>query len=244
MKPRALILLAPGTNRHLDVARAFELAGATSCVVPWSHLQRGQARLSEYQILVVPGGFSYADCLGSGVRLAQELSQLQTELREFVAAGKPVLGICNGFQTLVQAGLLPGNRPATLAPNRQGEFVCRWVSLQPASRRCLWTRELQQPIHCPVAHGEGNFQLSPSDLEALEAGDQVALRYAPLAGALNPSGSLGDIAGVTNPEGNVLGLMPHPENHILDFQYPFGDGRCHSGLRLFEQGVRYAHQLG
>lgn len=244
MKPRALILLAPGTNRHLDVAQAFELAGAASHVVPWSHLRGNRTRLEDYQILVVPGGFSYADCLGSGVRLAQELGELESDLHAFVKAGKPVLGICNGFQTLVQAGLLPGNRRATLAHNVQGDFVCRWVSLQPISQRCVWTRDLDAPVHCPVAHGEGNFQLDREDLRQLADEDQVALRYGALAGSGNPSGSMGDVAGITNPEGNVLGLMPHPENHIHNYQYPFGEGHAFSGLRLFEQGVRHARQLG
>lgn len=243
MKPKALILLAPGTNRHLDVAQAFELAGAASEVVPWSRLRAGKRRLRDYQILVVPGGFSYADCLGSGRRLALELqSFLREEVQQFVEQGRPVLGICNGFQTLVQAGLLPQTVPATLAHNDQGDFVCRWVSLQPLSKVCVWTRELQEPIHCPVAHGEGNFQVqSPEMLAAL--GDQVALRYQPLAGTTNPSGSMGDIAGVCNERGNVLGLMPHPENHIHGYQYPFGQGEAFSGRRLFEQGVAYANQL-
>jgi phosphoribosylformylglycinamidine synthase subunit PurQ / glutaminase len=243
MKPKALILLAPGTNRHLDVARAFELAGAAPHVVPLSRLRAQEERLANYQILVIPGGFSYADCLGSGRRLALELqSFLREEVHEFVQGGKPVLGICNGFQTLVQAGLLPQSVHSTLAHNEQGDFVCRWVSLQPQSSRCVWTRGLQEPIHCPVAHGEGNFQVeSPAVLAAL--GDQIALRYAPLAGTSNPSGSMGDIAGVCNPQGNVLGLMPHPENHIHSYQYPFGPGEAFSGRRLFEQGVAYANQL-
>lgn len=263
MKPRALILHATGTNRDLDAAAALELAGALPEVVHINLLRSSERRFEDYQMLVVPGGFSYADALGAGRLFALDLTNYFAEqVQAFVAAGKPVIGICNGFQALVKAGILPtppaeqtksGEILATLTFNAQGHFECRWVRLLPRSQRCLWTRGLDEPILCPVAHGEGNFVLAnPEQLAELQRNEQVALVYAgpdghPAAGSYpyNPNGSLADIAGVCNPEGNVLGLMPHPENHIYDYQHPNhtrGESRFRPGglgLKLFKNGVEY-----
>lgn len=264
MKPRALILHATGTNRDLDAAAALELAGAEAEIVPITLLRSGERRFEDYQMLVVPGGFSYADALGAGKLFALDLTNyFANEVHAFVAAGKPVIGICNGFQALVKSGILPtplaeqairGRVPATLTFNAQGHFECRWVTLLPRSQNCLWTHGLDEPILCPVAHGEGNFVLAQAEqLTDLERNDQVALVYAapdgrPAEGAYpyNPNGSMGDIAGVCNPKGNVLGLMPHPEDHIYAYQHPQHSrnevqrARGGLGLKLFENGVRYA----
>jgi phosphoribosylformylglycinamidine (FGAM) synthase-like amidotransferase family enzyme len=142
---------------------------------------------------------------------------------------------------------------ATLTFNQRGHFECRWVTLKPQSQTCVWTRGLDDLIECPIAHGEGNFVLSdPNDLPALHACDQVALIYTrdnglPANGdyPINPNGSIGDIAGVCNPRGNVLGLMPHPEDHVFAYQHPrWSRGeRGQLGLTLFENGVRYAEQM-
>lgn len=263
MKPRALILHATGTNRDHDAAAALELAGAAPEIVHINLLRSGEYRFEDYQVMVVPGGFSYADALGAGRLFALDLtSYFADQVHGFVAAGKPVIGICNGFQALVKAGILPtppaeqkacGETPATLTYNARGHFECRWVNLLPRSKRCVWTSELSEMVSCPVAHGEGNFVLKdPGQLEDLQRNDQVALVYAgpdghPAAGSYpyNPNGSLADIAGVCNPQGNVLGLMPHPENHIYAYQHP-GHTRTESnlsqgglGLELFKNGVRY-----
>ena len=257
MKPRALILHATGTNRDLDAAAALELAGANPEIVHINLLRQGERRFHSYQMLVVPGGFSYADALGAGRLFALDLkTYFAAEVREFVAAGKPVIGICNGFQALVKSGILPGRQEvqATLTFNAAGHFECRWVTLLPTSERCLWTRGLEEPVRCPVAHGEGNFTLaSRNQLDALHQGDQVALIYASNARIPagehypdNPNGSTGDIAGVCNPDGNVLGLMPHPENHIFSYQRlgrTTGEPDSGSGLRLFQNGVRHASQM-
>lgn len=256
MKPKALILFAPGTNRDRDVAVALQLAGAEPVVIPLKQLREEQVDWAAFQMLVIPGGFSYADALGAGKLLAFDLQHyFDDQVQSFVAAGKPVIGICNGFQALVKAGILPGPRPAgappaaTLTFNVSNHFECRWVSLLPHSQRCIWTRGLNQVIDCPVAHGEGNFQTrEPATAGSLFATGQVALIYAhpdgrPAQGQypLNPNGSVMDIAGVCNPAGNVLGLMPHPENHVLPFQSPDRFRRSdHSGLPLFVNGVRYA----
>jgi phosphoribosylformylglycinamidine synthase subunit PurQ / glutaminase len=259
-KPRALILHADGTNRDHEAAQAFELAGAKAEIVPLNQLRTGQRQWRDYQLLALPGGFSYADALGAGRLLALDLRvYFADEVRAFVDSGKPVIGICNGFQALVKAGLLPAletGRPtpaATLTFNASGHFECRWVTLRAQSQVCLWTRGLAELIDCPVAHGEGRFVLAdPADLARLQAQDQIALTYATADGApargaypRNPNGSPADIAGVCNPAGNVLGLMPHPEDHLLAYQHP---GRARGqvgrlGRELFVRGVTYAAQL-
>jgi len=247
-----LILHASGTNRDRDAAWACELAGGRPEVVHVNQLRAGTRRLADYGMLVMPGGFSYGDALGAGKLLSLDLRlYFEAELAAFVAAGKPVIGICNGFQALVKAGILPGGtaRPATLTFNASGHFECRWVTLLPdATSACVFTRGLREPIDCPVAHGEGRF-VSP-EWSDLAGRGQVALRYGteyatPADGAYpaNPNGSVGDIAGVCNAAGNVLGLMPHPEDHVVAQQNPrwTRDGSApRLGLRLFAAAVRYA----
>jgi phosphoribosylformylglycinamidine synthase subunit PurQ / glutaminase len=256
MKPRVLILHANGTNRDLDAAQAVEMAGGTAEIRHINELRSSTDSWSDYSMLVVPGGFSYADALGAGKLLAIDLlSYFSDQLENFTAAGKPVLGICNGFQTLVKAGILPGLKDihVTLTFNQSGHFECRWVKLQPTSELCVWTRGLAAPIECPVAHGEGNFVSSEnSGLEHLHASDQVALVYVRQDGQIasgfypdNPNGSLGDIAGICNQGGNVLGLMPHPENFVFQYQHPrwMRGVKGSLGLPLFENGIRYAQGI-
>ena len=210
-KPKALILLANGTNRDGDAAFALEKAGARPEVVPLNLLREKKVRLADYQMFVIPGGFSYADALGAGKLVAIDLvSILNEQVREFVATGKPVIGICNGFQALVKAGVLPkaikdlSERDATLTNNEAGHFDCRWVSLLPVSEKCIWTKGLVEPIDCPIAHGEGNFTFDDSAKAALlREQDQIALIYANREGEpanraypANPNGSVLDIAGI------------------------------------------------
>lgn len=249
-KPNILILHASGINRDHEAAWACELAGAKPEIVHINQL-RGPApshRLADYQMLIVAGGFSYGDALGAGRRLALDLTlDLGDDLAAFVEAAKPILGICNGFQALVKAGLLPDpQRPsATLTHNARGRFECRWVTLLPnPASPCVFTRRLTEPVYCPVAHGEGRF------ISAAALPDpQITLRYGnaegqPAAGAYpaNPNASAGDIAGVCSPDGTIMGLMPHPEDHIVPWQHPrwTRGERGRLGLPLFEAGVRYA----
>lgn len=254
MKPKVLILHASGINRDHEAAWACELAGAAPEIVHINQLRGPSAshRLADYQMLIIAGGFSYGDALGAGKRLALDLIlDLSDELSRFVEMKKPILGICNGFQALVKANLLPspasrlaalGSNPATLTHNERGKFECRWVTLLPnPNSPCIFTRDLAEPIYCPVAHGEGRF-VSSIDLPE----PQIALRYAGDAYPANPNGSSSNIAGITNSTGIIFGLMPHPEDHIVYWQHPrWSRGeRGRLGLPLFEAGIRYAAQVG
>jgi phosphoribosylformylglycinamidine synthase subunit PurQ / glutaminase len=259
MKPKALVLQAHGSNRDFDVIEALTLAGAYAIGIPLNELRRNKTLLSDFQLLIVPGGFSYADALGAGKLLALDLaSYFADEIAAFVQSGKPVIGICNGFQALVKSGILPATvevrgEGATLTFNAQGHFECRWVILKPVSQTCIWTKGLDDLIECPVAHGEGNFQTSELfPLSSFLDNDQIALTYTRHNGTpangeypVNPNGSIHDIAGICNPQGNVLGLMPHPENHIHPHQHPqWTRGvKHHSGLALFRNGVKYANEI-
>ena len=265
MKPQVLILHATGTNRDREAAWAIEHAGGEPRIMHVNELRQRPARLHEFQMFIMPGGFSYGDALGAGRLWATDLRWLfQDELARFIATGKPVLGICNGFQALVKSGWLPGppeaNAQATLTRNASNHFECRWVWLEPnRESACVFTRGLAERIYCPVAHGEGRFV--PRDeaaLEQLRQSGQIALTYVgqdacpersrrsdPADYPANPNGSVADIAGVCNAQGNVLGLMPHPEDHVVPWQHPrFTRGEGDElGLTLFVHGVHYAAGL-
>ena len=256
-QPSILILQATGTNRDRDAACAVELAGGHPVTMHINQLRDDPRQLHDYQMLVFPGGFSYGDALGAGRLLATDLRWLfQSEMAAFVAAGKPVIGICNGFQALVKSGWLPGppDGPAraTLTRNLSNRFECRWVWLtaNPDSP-CIFTRDLDQPLTCPVAHGEGRFIPRDDDVLAdLEASGQIALTYTTAEGGAvsypaNPNGSTAGIAGICNSTGTVFGLMPHPEDHVFAEQHPRYalEDQGNLGLPIFENGVRYADSL-
>jgi phosphoribosylformylglycinamidine synthase I len=266
-QPRVLILHATGTNRDREAWQACELAGGKGEIVHVNQLRDGSRQLRDYQMLVLPGGFSYGDDLGAGKVWASDLRHaLRDQVAPFVEAGKPVIGICNGFQALVKSGWLPGllpgrsparrdvwddGSPATLTRNASSRFECRWVWLEPDPvSPCVFTRGLAERIYCPVAHGEGRFV--PRDervLGILEQEHLIAVRYvSPASGEVgyphNPNGSVADIAGICNARGTVFGLMPHPEDHVFPVQHPrWARGeKGNLGLVLFENGVRYAAQ--
>lgn len=246
MNEKVLILHAPGTNRDGDLADAIRLAGGQPEIVPLFSLKENNTNWSDYAMLALPGGFSYGDALGAGRLWALDLQTwFEDKMKAFLEKERPVIGICNGFQTLVKAGVLPGNgTDATLTYNRSGRFECRWVRLGTGSQnRSGWLEGIKM-IHCPVAHGEGRL-LTAKDDTIQE--NLIAFQYLGEDGTLaegsypeNPNGSPLDIAGITNQAGNVLGLMPHPENHIHAYQHPnwtLGE-QPGSGLVLFKNGLR------
>lgn len=230
-QPRVLVLRAAGINCDEETTAACELAGGRAERVHINRLANGDVRLDDFAALVIPGGFSYGDHLGAGKLLAVDLLHRMGEaLQRFVDDGRPVLGICNGFQVLVKTGLLPGNAPqqtVTLTNNANGEYECRWtrVAVDPQSA-CLFTRGIDTPILLPVGHGEGRFVAPAHTLDTLAAGHLIALRYVDDTGSAtisyphNPNGSVHGIAGICNTQGNVFGLMPHPDRAYLPQLHP------------------------
>ncbi len=247
LSPRALILRAPGTNCDHETAYALERAGAISRRVHVRALAQKPALADDSQILCIPGGFSYGDDIASGRIFSLELkTRLADLLARFRDRGGVVLGICNGFQVLMQTGLLVadgnGQPRASLAHNTSGQFTDRWVQLRAAPGRCVLLQGLDAPFDLPVAHGEGRFvSRSPADFESLAAAGQLVLRYAPHA--CNPNGSEGDVAGVCDTTGRVLGLMPHPERFLDATQHPAWNSHLDAaasgvGLTIFANAVK------
>src|SRR5688500_7254138 len=249
MKPKTLILRTAGTNCDVETAHAFELAGAEAERVHINRLLQSPELIDTYQILAVPGGFSYGDDIAAGKILANQLvHHLAEALHRFVESGRPVIGICNGFQVLVKTNLLPGplagqaGQTSTLAHNDCGRFIDRWVELTPRKSRCIWTTDLTERFELPIAHGEGKFIPASEDVrKALWDNEQVALTYS----RENPNGSVDDIAGVCDATGLVFGLMPHPERYIEPVQHPAWSRQAERsesaglGLRIFRNAVRH-----
>ncbi|MBM4083571.1 MAG: phosphoribosylformylglycinamidine synthase I [Planctomycetes bacterium] len=252
-RPKALILRTAGTNCDYETLYAFEKAGAAAERVHVNRIVEDKARLHKYHILALPGGFSYGDDIASGKVLANELiCRLADDLCKFIADGKLVLGICNGFQVLAKAGFLPGfnsgQQDATLTYNDSNKFEDRWVYLKTVSSKSAFVKE-GDDIYLPVAHGEGKFVArDPSVLERIKANGQVVFRYVDPSGQpagypWNPNGSTEHIAGICDPTGRILGLMPHPERHVEPTQHPRwtreGLKPEGDGFRLFRNAVEY-----
>ncbi len=248
-KPKIIILRTAGTNCDKETASAFKMAGGESELVHINELVRDEKFLKDYQILAIPGGFTYGDDIASGKILANEIKyKLNKDLKNFINSGKLIIGICNGFQVLVKAGILPGINSgameATLSFNDSGSFIDKWVYLRTTNderrtTKCVWAKNLPETIYLPIAHGEGKFIPKNKDvLNNLRKNAQIVFRYAD-----NPNGSIDDIAGICDTTGRVLGMMPHPERHVIGTQHPrwtreglkeFGDG-----FAIFKNGVDY-----
>lgn len=261
-EPNVCVLCAPGTNCDVETGHAFELAGAQSERVHLFRLLENPEILGRFQILCVPGGFSYGDDLGAGVVFAQQLRhRLGDVLRDFLARDRLIMGICNGFQVLLKAGILPGNatgdghNETTLTWNNNGRYTAMWVHLEVASAHNVFLQGLRH-LEFPIAHAEGRFVTStPEVLQQLETAGQVACRYALPPGEsvasqelilpfpFNPNGSHGNVAGLSDPTGRVLGLMPHPERYLHATQHPTWTRRREQpipdGRKLFENAVAY-----
>jgi phosphoribosylformylglycinamidine synthase len=256
-QPRVLILRAPGTNCDQESAFAFERAGGRAESLHIKALLGSPASIRQFQILCLPGGFSYGDDLGAGRILGNQIrTRLAGCLAEFRDQGKLVMGICNGFQVLMKSGLLfdeePGHCPlATLTNNDSGKFEDRWVRLRVTGPKCVFFAGLET-LELPVAHAEGRFVARDAEaLARLEAAGQLVLRYAAPSNSHggvpypdNPNGSQGHVAGVCDATGRVCGLMPHPERHIDPTQHPQWTRQSQlpldgDGLRVFQNAVSY-----
>jgi phosphoribosylformylglycinamidine synthase subunit PurQ / glutaminase len=243
MKPKVLVLRAAGTNCEIETAYAFELVGAQATIMHVNRLREKPAALREHQVLAIPGGFSYGDDIASGRVFANELmSALRDELLSFVERGGYAIGICNGFQVLVKAGLLPrigGDtaQQATLTDNTSGVYTDRWVKLRGNSKRCAWISD-DEEIELPVAHAEGRFVASSEVLTKLAKSNQIALRY---SSGTNFNGSADDIAGICDPTGRVFGLMPHPERFLRWENHPRWTREARraegDGVRFFRSAI-------
>lgn len=259
---RVCVLRAPGTNCDRETTRCFMDLGTRVSTLRANELRSDTLEL--FDLLIIPGGFSYGDYVRAGALWAKRLvAKFKDAIIDYVESGKLLLGICNGFQVLVEAGLLPwttrdGKPVASLAINASGHFECRWVHVRNESRgRCVFTRKIAPNaiLKLPVAHSEGRFLLAEDKAELtfknLLENDQVVFRYADVSGSraqgkypYNPNGSYEDIAGICNEKGNVLGLMPHPERAFYPWQYTslLGDARSlplSNGRSLLESAVEY-----
>lgn len=261
MPVKALVLAGYGINCEVETRVAFERAGAAVTIIHLGDLVESPQYLGNHHILAVPGGFSFGDDVASGKILANRLRyRLGEPLREFVAARKLIIGICNGFQVLVKMGILPlfgadFVQETTLTHNDSGRFEDRWVRVaaDPATK-CVWLRGIKM-MELPVRHGEGKFLVQrDSMLDRLRAGGQIALRYVTAGGApaqqtypANPNGSLDDIAGICDPSGRIFGLMPHPEAFLDGTNHPRwtreGLTAEGEGLAIFRNGVAHAAQI-
>ena len=260
---KVIVLRTAGTNCDKETAFAFEAAGAHPDLVHVNELARREKDLSDYHILAIPGGFTYGDDIASGKILANELKfKLEERLQRFIRDGKLIIGICNGFQILVKAGLLPNlsgdfqTIEATLTLNDSDKFEDRWVHLRLATShkrlatKCVWTGGMDEIIELPVAHGEGKF--IPKDkavLQRLKEEGLVVFEYVDGKGRRAgyphcPNGSVENIAGICDPSGRIFGLMPHPERHIARYQHPCWTRNSAKkegdGLAIFRNGVHFA----
>jgi len=229
VKPRVLILRVGGTNCDMETEWAFHLAGASPERVHINRIKEGSKKLKDYQVLVIPGGFSYGDDISAGKVLANEIRHnLKEEIEIFIEEKKPVIGICNGFQVLAKSGILPwnGRQVVSLGWNDSARFEDRWVYLRIEETASPFFKGMPPIIKLPVAHAEGKFIVSDEEvLQRIEKGKQVVFRYCGPDGSLsgypyNPNGSVKNIAGISSLDGLIVGMMPHPERALLKYYYP------------------------
>jgi len=254
---KAIVLRAAGINCDVETEYALQLAGAQAKRVHINGIIEDKTALEKFQIIVIPGGFSYGDDVAAGKILANQIvHHLYEPVQRFIDAGKLVLGICNGFQVLVKAGILPGGdqhraSAVTITYNDSGKYEDRWVYLAPQTKKCILIGPDRQ-FYLPVAHAEGKVVArDASVLKKLGADGQIAFKYVDKDGKegpypVNPNGSMDSVAGLTDATGRVLGLMPHPERFVRPTQHPhwsrLKDRPDADGLTIFSNAVRYVRE--
>lgn len=243
---KAIVLRAAGTNCDYELEAGLRNAGFSVENVHVNELAMGKKNLEDYQLLAIPGGFSAGDYLGSGKVYANKLIyRLHGAVPEFIKAGNLAIGVCNGFQVLVKAGILPGfsenyaEQLATLTLNSPMGFQCRWVKLRKHDSRCVFTSEGLEELDVPIAHGEGQFVVRDEGvLKRLYDNRQVVFKY-----EQNPNGSVDGIAGICDETGRVFGLMPHPERNLFGINAPnteYGKVREEGGgMQVFRNAFNY-----
>ncbi len=255
-KPKALVLLTAGTNCDLETEYALNRSGADVEKVHINDFIAKKRKLKEFQILTIPGGFSFGDDVAAGKVLANKIKfKLKEQIEVFIKAKKPVIGICNGFQVLVKLGFLPDihnrhNQDVTLAINNTGKFEDRWVYLKTNEKsECIFTKGIDKIIYLPIAHGEGRFITKNRKIsEILTRQNLIVFQYCSKNGEItdssNPNGSENAVAGICNPDGTILGMMPHPERFITKFQHPRWTREDLPeegiGISIFKNAVNYA----
>ncbi|QQG40813.1 MAG: phosphoribosylformylglycinamidine synthase I [Candidatus Levyibacteriota bacterium] len=261
IKPKVLVLKADGTNCDEELAFAFNVSGGNAEIVHVNQLRNKEKKFRDFNILALPGGFAYGDDIVSGKILAVELiSFFSDELKKFVERKDTlVIGICNGFQVLILTGLLPfgniGTINATLTNNESGLFQCRWVKIKQEKSACVFLKNAELITDVSVNHGEGKFLATPDMIQKIEDENLVVFRYVDANSKPtqnypeNPNGSINAIAGICDPTGRILGLMPHPEkfNHITN--HPNWRRMSASeqitkpaGLTIFENMINYVQK--
>jgi phosphoribosylformylglycinamidine synthase len=249
---KVAVITGYGLNTDYESEEAFKLVGAAPVRVHINDLISGKDSLENYQIMMIPGGFSYGDHLGSGKVLANKFRfNLRKDLKDFIESDKLIIGICNGFQILVKMGILPAldgqffSQTVTITYNKSGQFESRWVTMKPnTSSPCVWIRNLKSHLDAPVRHGEGQFiPKSQKILEKLWDKELVAFIYDPNTYPNNPNGSSDGIAGICNESGLIFGMMPHPECYLIPQhhpQWPRKENPETTGLVIFKNAVEYA----
>lgn len=263
-KPKVLVFSGYGLNGEEEAKEAFVLAGAQAEIVHINDLIDGFKKLDNYQILAFPSGFSFGDDTGAGNAYANRLrNHLWDKFQKFIKKDKLIIGMCNGFQIIVNLGLIPaidnkyGDRQVALLPNKNARYINRWVDLKVEGNKTPWLKRIDT-FPAPIAHGEGRFFADSKTLSALNKNGQVVLRY--VKGEIcdyqnlepNPNGSLEDIAGITDETGRIFGLMPHPERGMLFTQLPnwpllaeefkrkgIKIPKLAPGIQIYQNGVNY-----
>lgn len=265
MKPHILVLTGYGINCEEETAFAFKRAGGHARITHVNDLIDGLVKLQDFQILAIPGGFSYGDDTGAGNALANRIkNNLGEAIFNFIRTDKLVIGICNGCQMLANLGLVPAlegrysERQVVFDRNDNARYTDRWVWLKRISTKCIWTRDIKL-MHAPIAHGEGKLVASSEVLKTIQKNDQIAFQYADSKGTpakgkypINPTGTVLDIAALIDPSGRVLGMMPHPERFMvmtneedwtLKRESAKRQGKKRptegAGLQIFRNGIEY-----